>query len=981
MQESRKIQTLLLKSAMQNSKNIFIHKQENWPEYSYADAYENICRIGTALTAAGITPDCGKRVAICLGRTPEYVFSFLACLMYGYCAVLLDDTYPEKRKEYILQSSGAEVLINAEFIKAVSVSTCERRPPLLQAEESTDAVITFTSGSTGLPKGVQHNQRGVADAVRRLIKYTELCPADIISADAPFPFVVHVFELLAPFVSGAGIVIASGEIRADAVKLADFHKCCKATAAFIPPSVLRIYKKTSDSLHLVLTGSEKVCSIVPDGYRLVSIYGQSETYPVTCFTIEKLYDVAPVGKPLEGVNAYILDESGKETAEGELCVSGNFFTGYLNDPEKTEKTLIKNPFESIDGYPYLTCTGDIVRRLKDGNILLLNRKDWMVKINGMRVEPGEIEITIREMDGICDAVVKSFEDDSHSVSLCAYYIVRSGAEIAADDIREYLRARLPYYMIPLFFVKMDAFPLNHHGKVNRLVLEKPDAASLSEEYAAPKNPVQERICNVFAKVLSLDRIGITDNFFALGGDSIKVMAAAKELDDLSVSVRTIYKYKTPEKISEGINRRESPECISEADAEQAKSQNPRIIPYQRHYIDYQLYAPKKTGALVPFYLKIPAPKYSAEEIASAIETVLRHFAVFGTVFEFGDDGELRLFYKPEYIEPVEIVKMPEAEALAWCTENVKKTVPIIGALPYRIRLFVCEDKYIFYMICQHALLDGSSQMNMLKAVIDTLEGKPLWEDTYYYYLEALEKSYTLPECRAKLEELSGVYFREDYDRLPKNDHTTDDKALIGRHYKMAVSYRELVKKAEAKDISLGCLFNAAGLLALKEYNKSDKVQLCWIYSGRYEEWIQKIIGITMTAIPVAINFNVTDSVEKLIEEIKRQESETIPYATLSPALEKNSPGLNDSLTMIYEGELKYPDNIFENAAEENLFPLRSGAPNAMECVLLPSPAEDSVTVCMNINTGLYDEDTAAKFEKLVEKNMLRILGIEDHPDN
>ena len=170
MQENNKIQTLIMEAAIQNSSNIFINKHLGQPKYTFADMYDNICRIGTYLSLLGIAPDVGNRVAICLGRTPEYIISFLACLLYGYCAVLVEDTYPKKRIDYILEDSEAKVLINTDFLQKVSVRVTKIIPPLLKATESTDAVITYTSGSTGNPKGVLQHQRSVAEAVRRLNK-------------------------------------------------------------------------------------------------------------------------------------------------------------------------------------------------------------------------------------------------------------------------------------------------------------------------------------------------------------------------------------------------------------------------------------------------------------------------------------------------------------------------------------------------------------------------------------------------------------------------------------------------------------------------------------------------------------------------------------------------------------------------------------------------------------------------------------------
>ncbi|MCQ2397833.1 MAG: AMP-binding protein [Sphaerochaetaceae bacterium] len=937
-------------------------------------SYEELDRLSSAVAdkihRSGIVS--GTAVPVMMQRDAFSIAAEIGVLKAGAAFVPVIPSYPEERIDYIMNDCGAKLLIDDRFYEDLPEFDSEFEP-VSPCEEM--VMIIYTSGSTGHPKGVVYDLPAYNETVQRMSGYLAEVDPIIFGGFAPMSFGMHFLEYPAVLNCGGTTHILSDDVRKNPEKLEQYYKNNRISVGFLSPWLFSLFKNNLPDLKKVVFAGEKIFNIDPENYAVDVCYGMTEALDITNYRIDAPTKKAFIGTATQGTEVFLLDDQGKDAGflrEGEICAKGIYPKRYLNLPDET-----RNTFEETDDGEVIVHTGDIGIRHENGIIEFINRKDLMVKINGMRVDPSETEASILQMEGISGVAVKSFEDDTDKVFLCAYYTTEAETDIDADRIRAFLKNKLPYYMIPSFFVKMKSLPLNNSGKLDRFALKKPEISSFLSEYVAPENPIQERICNVFAEVLFIHKIGITDDFFSLGGDSVKVMTAASKLYDVHVTVKMIYKYRTPEKIADATKHLEFIEDISEEDAEKAKNSNPAIIPYQRHYIDYQLYAPKGNGGFIPFYLEIPEPRYTASEIASALEKVLKHFAVFGTVFEYGNDGELRLFYKPEYIKPVEIVESSENDAFDWCMKDFQKVAPVIGRLQYRIRLFVCEGKYILYMVFQHFIMDGASLINMLKALMDTLEGKRLWVDTYYYYLEVLEKTYKLPDYQNKQKEFLRLYFSNGYERLPKFDRFTKNGKHENIWSKISVPYSDFMRKAEAKDISIGNLFNAAGLLALKEYNGSDKVQLCWIYTGRYEEWMKKIVGITMTALPIAIDFSVTGSIDKLLKEINRQNSENIPYATLSPSLMNNSPVLNDSLTMIYESVLKYPDNLFENSSEKNSFfySHRTSLSNTMECVLYPSYADDSVSICTNINTGVYKKETAEVFGKLVEKYMLRILEI------
>ena len=336
------------------------------------------------------------------------------------------------------------------------------------------------------------------------------------------------------------------EAMRDPVLLADYIYENKINRVFISPKMLRVFKQKGNYLKTVLTGSERVSNIYTDEFDTVVMYGQTESAAVMAFKIDKKYDNTPIGKPFGNVRTHILDENGNESDEGELCLAGIFADGYLNLPEQTAKTFPPNPFRQQDGFDKLLHTGDIVRKDEQGNIIFLNRKDWMVKINGQRVEPGEIEAIIKNTLGVADAAIKDFKNQYGQVYLVAYYV--GNESVDPQDIKSTIAKKLPPYMIPAFFVKLDKLPVNANGKLDRNALIAPEAGNFKTEYAAPETDMQKALCAAFEKVLGVENVGADDDFFAMGGDSIKCAMVSAECEIFKISTADIFEGKTPRMI-------------------------------------------------------------------------------------------------------------------------------------------------------------------------------------------------------------------------------------------------------------------------------------------------------------------------------------------------------------------------------------------------------------------------------------------------
>ncbi len=360
----------------------------------------------------------GDFLTIELPRSAEYVGMMLAAWMRGAVFAALDGAYPKERLDYIAMDCNAKVRVNMEFLEGL-----EGEEPACDAEDvapSDPALLIYTSGSTGRPKGVLLSHQSIHDscvlgvAALKADKYA----GERFGAAIPFSFVVGIQVTLAALMAGMAVCVIPYDVVRDPARLAAFIAENDLNITFLPPKLLKVFRPQGDCLHTVITGSEKVSDVYRTDFRVVVSYGSSESAGgVLFFDIDRAYENTPVGRPvcIEGVcreSAYILDENGKEADEGELCLSGHFALEYLNQPEATAEILVPNPFRDKDGNDILLRTGDIVRRLPDGNILYLNRKDWMIKISGQRVEPGEIEQALRTVPGVRDVTVRDFENNA-----------------------------------------------------------------------------------------------------------------------------------------------------------------------------------------------------------------------------------------------------------------------------------------------------------------------------------------------------------------------------------------------------------------------------------------------------------------------------------------------------------------------------------------------------------------------------------------
>ena len=385
-------------------------------------------------------------IGICLPTSREYLASEIGIWLAGHAIVPMGDKYPKDRIDYIMHHCESPLLIDDKVIQAM-MKTAPSENYVLPDENDINALY-YTSGSTGAPKGVLHNFRSLGSPVPldELLAEQDLY---IMGATTPFFFIASrsVFCII---YRGGCIHFIAPEVVKDIRQLQNYLALHHIDFTFLPPSILANFQSKSSDLKLVMTGAERLSNIYFDDFKLINHYGQTETCGAgATFVVDRPYETTPIGKPGSHVEYCIMDQDGNKVPqgeEGEFCLKGNLAVGYYNDPVNTAE-LYK--------YGWLH-TGDIVREQPDGNLVFVERKDWMLKINGQRVEPGEVETVIKQIDGVANAIVKGFTTKNRQY-LCAYYI--PSGNISEDTIRAYLLSKLPAYMVPAYFVRMDSFPL------------------------------------------------------------------------------------------------------------------------------------------------------------------------------------------------------------------------------------------------------------------------------------------------------------------------------------------------------------------------------------------------------------------------------------------------------------------------------------------------------------------------------------------
>ncbi|XVQ85649.1 non-ribosomal peptide synthase/polyketide synthase [Microbispora siamensis] len=518
---------------------------------SYGELDRRASRLARVLTERGVRPE--RTVALALPRGVDAVVAMLAVLKAGAAYLPIDPGYPAERIAFMLDDGRPTAVISTRdaaralpgtaeplLIEDVDLTAGPDAVPVVPIDPANAAYVIYTSGSTGRPKGAVLPHAGVVNHMLWQAERWEVGPGDVVLARTAFSFDASGTEIWLPLLTGATICMAPGEVTRDPERLVAYAAEHGVTVAQFVPSLLAVTApavRAADglALRLLIVAGEVLPPALAEeiaggwGVRLAHHYGPTEaSIDVTAWEVEPgLGDrTVPIGTPVWNTRAYVLDESLRpvpEGVEGELYVAGvQLARGYLNRPGLTAERFVASPFDPGER---MYRTGDLARWAADGLLEFAGRADEQVKIRGFRIELGEIESALLDLPEVARAAVLAREDHPGDRRLVAYLVpaageaARLGSAEGQARVRARLAERLPEHMVPARFVPLDAFPLTPNGKLDRRALPAPEAAASAAE-RGPRTPREEILLGLFADVLKVDRLGVDDGFFELGGDSL-----------------------------------------------------------------------------------------------------------------------------------------------------------------------------------------------------------------------------------------------------------------------------------------------------------------------------------------------------------------------------------------------------------------------------------------------------------------------------
>jgi len=539
-------------------------------QLTYAELDARVNKLARYLAASGVLP--GEIVGVYMERSVELVVSLLAIWKAGATYIPLDPTFPLERLKMVFEDLTQPTILTQSRLAADLPSANTRiiciderwavidiedpKPLSITYDPAAVAYVIYTSGSTGRPKGVQVTQTNVVNLLTSMAKKPGLSACDVLVAVTTISFDIAGLEVFLPLVTGAKLVLATRPVASDGTELLKLLRASKATVMQATPVTFRLLIAAGwngDPKFTVWCGGEAlprdlVNQILSFGIEVWNMYGPTET-TIWSATSRMTPQSGPVyvGPPIDNTEFYVLDAHKQLVptgVAGELYIGGaGVAKGYFQRPDLTAERFISARFlpDTFSAKPgaRLYRTGDLVRRLPSGEFDFLGRADGQIKLRGFRIELGEIETALAKASGVEQAVVLLREDTPGDKRLVAYLVPSNGSTPPVADLRTQLLAKLPDYMVPAAFMTLPSFPLTANAKIDRRALPAPDWAPAANgaNYVAPRNPQEETMAKIWADVLHLDKVGIEDNIFELGADSLHVFQIAARANQAGIDVK------------------------------------------------------------------------------------------------------------------------------------------------------------------------------------------------------------------------------------------------------------------------------------------------------------------------------------------------------------------------------------------------------------------------------------------------------------
>jgi amino acid adenylation domain-containing protein len=907
----------------------------NGNELTYGAMNEQAVRVAQRLGDLGIRPEV--RVGVLLTRSPELVIAMLGIWKSGAAYVPLDPKEASERLQYIIGDAGLSVMISSERLEKRVTGLVPQVVRIEQASQGLSgmrmkselkgdnlAYVIYTSGSTGQPKGVMVTQAGLGNYLRWCLEGYKAAEEWETPVHSPVSFDLTVTALWAPLVAGGQLELIPETLGGDGLLQALERKetwgLMKLTPAHLDLLRCQGVQDSAGGSRVVVLGGEALYGESTQWWmdrfpqsRLFNEYGPTETV-VGCCVYEVSADCGngpvPIGRPIANTRIYILDARQQPApvgVAGEIYIGGaGVARGYLNRPELTAERFLPDPFSAMPS-DRLYRTGDLGLYRVDGVIEYLGRQDEQVKVNGYRIELGEVEAALKKQNGVHEAAVSVQKNEGREGRLVGYVVLQQQVQVQAEELRRGLEQCLPHYMIPAIFVFLPNLPLTRNGKVDRLALPPPTEARLESAapLAVPRTMTEEVLATIWSDVLKLKQIGIHDNFFALGGDSIRSIQvrARAEQQGLQISSEQLFQFQTIAELATQVSFEPKSEIaaelsepfslISQLDREKLSADVEDAYPLaslQAGMIFHSELSPDSAiyHDLHSFHLRVPL---DLEKLRVSVQQAIDRHPLLRTSFELSRYSQpLQLVWK--YLRAKIVVEdlshlSPEEQEeaiLQWMGEDKARRfewniAPLVRFQVHRRS----EQTFQFSLSFHHTVLDGWSVASLLTELFHRylsllggrdLELEPPLATSFREFVSLEQAALNSDECRRYWEEL---LLDAKPSRLPRwrmGAHSEPQPAIAVVPVPIPIEVSEGLKRlARSASVPIKSVLLAAHLRVMSLQTGEHDVLTGLVSNGRPEIADgDRVLGLFLNTVPFRLKLtgrSWTDLVSETFEAERR----------------------------------------------------------------------------------------------------------------
>ncbi|MFN2529808.1 MAG: amino acid adenylation domain-containing protein [Pyrinomonadaceae bacterium] len=995
---------------------------------TYGDLNARADQLARHLRSLGVGPD--TLVGICIERSLEMIIGLLGILKAGGAYVPLDPKFPRDRLAFMIEDADLTVLVTQESLlrelpahdatlvtldlDSEIISQGSKDNVFSMATADNLAYVIYTSGSTGKPKGVAIDHRALTNFLLAVQRQPGLTGDDVLLAVTTLSFDISGLEIYLPLITGARVVIADAEVASDGTQLKQLIAKSQTTVMQATPATWQMLINAGwqgQAGLKVLCGGEALArelanDLVARAATVWNMYGPTETTVwSTSGQIEAGDETICIGRPIANTQIYLLDQGNHAVPvgiPGELHIGGDGLArGYWNHPQLAAEKFVPNIFNNGPN-TRLYKTGDLARFTGNGNIEYLGRIDDQVKIRGYRIELGEIEAVLRQHSLVRQNVVIVREDNVGDKKLVAYVVMDDGEKQTSQELREFLRTRLPEYMLPAGIVQLNKLPLTPNGKVNRRALPAPDYdAEVQDAFVAPRNHTEELLARIWSEVLKVPRVGVNDNFFELGGHSLLAVSMISRVRDalsVDLKVRSLFEAPTVARLARTLDRSGKDASVPSITRVKRGPHLPLSFAQERLWFLDQLESES------PFY-NVPsafrlAGSLDEGSLRRAFDAITMRHESLRTTFPLVDGKPVQLIssksavtFSSHDLTSLERSRV-EVEIRQRGGDEARKAFDLQKGPLLRVELLrLAESEYVLLITTHHIVSDGWS-IGILARELTALYGEfAFGRPTQIPELSVQYGDYAIWQrewLRSDLLEKQLSYWKRQLHgapallELPKDRPRPAVQTFNGARKSARLSHsltKALNDLSRREGVTMFMTILAVYQTLLWRYSGQSDLVVGTPVAGRNSAELENLIGFFVNTLVMRSDLSANPTFQQLLSKVRETALEAYAHQDLpfERVVDAVQPERSLSHTPLFQVTL-----VFQNAPRERFdlgglilhrIPAESRT-SKFDLTLFATEAEGILNLAFEYNTDLFDD---ARIERMLEHLQTLIEAVVREP--